>query len=101
MALVLCYKSETEEPIRGFPKLNLSQIELIELIEQIHQEKIPFVILYINIHVFCLQCAVSLINNLLLLVIISICIYIIKIGLVTENFIPNYQSLLFKSTQLA
>ena len=98
MALVLCYKSETEEPIRGFPKLNLSQIELIE---QIHQEKIPFVILYINIHVFCLQCAVSLINNLLLLVIISICIYIIKIGLVTENFIPNYQSLLFKSTQLA
>ena len=59
------------------------------------------ILLYIviNINVICLQCIVSLINYLLLLVKIIQCI--IKLGLVTENFIPNYQSLFFKLTQLA
>ena len=38
-------------------------------------------------------------NFLLLLVIIIQCI--VKIGFVTENFIPNYQSLFFKLTELA
>ena len=47
----------------------------------------------------CLLCVVSWIIYLLLLVIIIQ--YIVKIGLVIEMFIPNYQSLFFKLTQLA
>ena len=49
--------------------------------------------------VICISCAVTLIFYSLLPVIIIQ--YIVKIGLVTRMFIPNYQSLFFKLTQLA
>ena len=45
-------------------------------------------LLYIGNKNQCLQCLVSLINYFLLLVLIIQCI--VTIGLVTENFIPNY-----------
>ena len=45
---------------------------------------------------YCLQCVVPQI--IWFLVIIIQCI--VKIGLVTEIFIPNYQSLFFKLTQV-
>ena len=46
----------------------------------------------------CLQCVVPQIIYIWFLVIIIQCI--VEIGLVTEIFIPNYQSLFFKLTQL-
>ena len=54
-----------------------------------------FLLYIVNKH----QYEFSLTVYLLLLVMIMQCI--IKIGLVTENFIPNYQSLFFKLIQLA
>ena len=49
-----------------------------------------------NINFICLQCVVSLINSLLLLVIIIQ--HVVKTGLITEIFIPIYQSLFLKFT---
>ena len=43
---------------------------------------------YRQINIICLQCAGSLIIYLLLIIVIIQ--YIVKIGLVTESFIPNY-----------
>ena len=94
--------------IWGFPKLNVSQIELIEPIELIWMtlgtvkinscvtSKLSIIkkkcLLYCtkkrNVYVIPLQCVVSLIKFLLLLVIIIYCM--VKIGLVTENSILNY-----------
>ena len=104
--------------IRGFPKINLSRIELIELIEliwmilgivninscvtsklPITKKGMPFTVHRVNINVICLQCVVFKIFFLLLLVIIIQ--HVVKIGLVTENLIPNHQSMFFKWTQLA
>ena len=49
-----------------------------------------------NINVICLQCVVSLINPLLLLVLIIQ--HVVKTGLIAEIFIPIYQSLFLKFT---
>ena len=53
-----------------------------------------FLLYIVNKHQCNIQCVVSYIKFLLLLVLIIQCI--VKIGLVTENLIPNFQSLFFK-----
>ena len=73
----------------GIVKINSCDLQTIN-----HQEKMScdnsnlYCTKKRNVYVIPLQCVVSLIKFLLLLVIIIYCM--VKIGLVTENFILNY-----------